>query len=96
MADAEASLREPVVAAYGALLATHPSLAPEVTRDLIVWGRWDHVDRAREIRTALAEQDPLGAYALDLYLRAAAGAARPGLAVPSVLDNGRTHGVVGR
>lgn len=65
-------LREPIAAAYRALLQVHPELAPGVARDLIAWRRWDFADQIRAIRTALAGTDPLAAYALDLYLHRAA------------------------
>jgi hypothetical protein len=88
-AGAEAALREPVVAAYRTLLGTHPSLAPDVTRDLIAWRHWDFAEQMQEIRTAIAKRDPLGAYALGLYLRAAAGAGPSGAAWPSIVETGR-------
>jgi len=81
-ANAEAALREPVVAGYRVLLEVHPSLAPDVTRDLIAWRRWDFAEHMQEIRHAIARQDPLGAYALGLYLRSAA-AASPSVRVSS-------------
>jgi len=96
VAGAEVPMREPVAAAYRALLETHPSLAPDVTRDLIAWRRWDFVGQIRGIRTAIAKQDPLGAYALGLYLRAAAGAAPSDAALPSIVETGRTPTVVER
>jgi hypothetical protein len=85
VAGAEAPLREPVAAAYRALLETHPSLAPDVARDLIAWRRWDFVEQIRGVRTAIAKQDPLGAYAVGLYLRSAAGAAPSAPALRSIV-----------
>ena len=96
MAGAEAALREPVAAAYRALLGTHPSLAPEVSRDLIAWRRWDFVAQVQGIREAMAKQDPLGAYALGLYLRSAAGAAPAGPALPGIMDNGQARSGIQR
>ena len=52
-ASAVAPFREPVAAAYRALLETHPSLAPDVSRDLITWRRWDFVEQIRGIRAAI-------------------------------------------
>jgi hypothetical protein len=75
VAGTEITLREPVAAAYRVLLGTHPSLAPDVTRDLIAWRRWDFAAQLQGIREDMARQDPLGAYAIGLYLRAAAAAA---------------------
>jgi hypothetical protein len=89
VAGAEAPLREPVAAAYRSLLETRPSLAPDVSRDLITWRRWDFVEQIRGIRTAIAKQDPLGAYALGLYLRSAAGAAPSAPALPSIVETGQ-------
>ena len=91
MAGAEVALRDPVAAAYRALLGTNPSLAPEVSRDLIARRRWDFAEQLQDIRQAMAKQDPLGAYALDLYLRAAAGAAQPAPALPSIVGNGQAQ-----
>jgi hypothetical protein len=88
-AGADAALREPVAAAYRALLGTHPSLAPAVSRDLIAWRRPDFVDQIRGIRAAIAGQDPHGAYALDLYLASAAGAAPPDAELPSIMGTDR-------
>jgi hypothetical protein len=88
-AAADATLRAPVAAAYRALLERHPSLAPDVARDLIAWRRWHFVEQIRGIRTALAEQDPLGAYELGLYLRSAAGAAPSDAALPSIVETGQ-------
>lgn len=65
-------LRDRVVTAYRTVLEVHPKLAPKVARDLIAWRRWDFVEPMRGIREAVAKTDPLGAYALDLYLRMAA------------------------
>jgi hypothetical protein len=90
IAGAEAAMREPVAAAYRELLEVHPSLAPAVTRDLIAWRRWDFVDQIRGIRTSIARQDPLGAYALGLYLRSAAGAAPSAPALPGIVETGQT------
>jgi hypothetical protein len=71
-ATADNALREPVAAGYRALLETHPGMAPEVSRDLIAWRRWDFAEQMQTIRDTLRGQDPLGAYALGLYLRLAA------------------------
>jgi len=91
VAGAAAPMREPVAAAYRALLETHPPLAPDVSRDLIAWRRWDFAERMQEIRKAIAKRDPLGSYALGLYLRAAAAAARPAPALPNSVGNGRAR-----
>jgi hypothetical protein len=88
VAGAEAPMREPVAAGYRTLLGTHPSLAPDVSRDLITWRRWDFVEQIRGIRAAIAKQDPLGAYALGLYLRSAAGTAPSAPALPSIVETG--------
>ena len=96
MAGAEAALREPVAAGYRALLGTHPSLAADVTRDLIAWRRWDFAEQLRDIRNAIARQDPLGAYAIGLYLRSATSAAPADIALPSRVETGQTPNAVER
>jgi len=88
-AATDASLREPVVAAYRALLGTHPSLAPAVSHDLIAWRRWDFTEQILRIRAAIAKQDPLAAYSLGLFLRAAAGTNPSSPALPSFVETGR-------
>jgi len=95
-AGAEASMREPVAAAYRALLETHPPLAPDVSRDLIAWRRWDFADQMQEIRQAIAKQDPLGAYAIGLYLRSAARAAASDPALPSIVEKGQARSDIQR
>lgn len=87
-ATADDALLEPVVAAYRALLATHPALAPDVTRDLITWRRWEFAEQMREIRKVIAKRDPLGAYALGLYLGAATGGSPARMIVPSRVETG--------
>jgi hypothetical protein len=89
VAGAEAPMREPVAAAYRALLGTHPSLAPDLARDLIAWRRWDFAEQLQEIRKAIVKQDPLGAYALGLYLRSAGAAAPADPALPSIVETGQ-------
>jgi hypothetical protein len=96
IASAEPPMREQVATAYRALLAEHPSLAPDIIHDLMAWRRWDFVEQVRGIRAAIAEQHPLAAYALDLYLRAAARAARSDPASPSIFETGRAPGGVER
>lgn len=81
-AGADAKLRDAVVAAYRGLLELHPPLAPAVTRDLIAWRRWDLMEQARAIRAAISDRDPLGAYAIGLYLRMAAGGTTADEALP--------------
>ncbi|MGD8236120.1 MAG: hypothetical protein PVJ65_08215 [Chromatiales bacterium] len=89
-ASAVAPFREPVAAAYRTLLEVHPSVAPDVTHDLIAWRRWDFAPRIREIRTDIAGKDPLAAYALGLYLRMAAGDSASGTALPRIDDPRRS------
>ena len=89
-ANAEPNLREPVTEAYRTLLEVHPLLAPDVTHDLIAWRRWDFAERIEEIRTSIARQDQLAAYALGLYLRMAAGGSTSGAALPKIDDPVRT------
>jgi len=96
IAGAEPPMREKVATAYRALVDEHPSLAPDITHDLMAWRRWDFVEQVRGIRAAIAKQDPLAAYALDLYLRSAARAARSDPASPSVVETGRAPRGVGR
>jgi hypothetical protein len=79
-----------VTEAYRTLLEVHPLLAPDVTHDLIAWRRWDFAERIKEIRTSIARQDQLAAYALGLYLRMAAGGSASGAALPRIDDPVRT------
>ena len=88
-ATAEATLREPVAEAYRSLLEVHPLLAADVTHDLIAWRRWDFADRIKDIRTTIAKQDPLAAYALGMYLRMAGGGSAPEAALQRIDDPGR-------
>jgi hypothetical protein len=88
-ATAEAALRDPVAEAYGRLLEVHPSLASDVTHDLIAWRRWDFAERIREIRKTIRKQDPLAAYALGMYLRLAGGGSAPDEALQRIDDPGR-------
>jgi hypothetical protein len=88
-AAADAALREPVAEAYGRLLEVHPLLAPDITHDLIAWRRWDFADRIRDIKTTIARQDPLAAYALGMYLRMAGGGSAPDAALQRIDDPGR-------
>jgi hypothetical protein len=88
IAGAETAMREPVVAAYRALLETHPSLAPDVSRDLIAWRRWDLARQLHAIRKRIAAQDPLGAHMVGMYLRAAALGSRSGTALPRSVGAG--------
>jgi hypothetical protein len=90
VAGADAALREPVIAGYRALLETHPAMAPDVSRVLIAWHRWDFVEQIQGIREGMAGQDPLAAYALGLYLRSASRAARSEQKLPSIVETGRT------
>ena len=64
-------LRGPIVTAYRTLVGIHPQSAPEVTRDLIAWRAWGLAPPMRALRPRIATADPLGAYAIDLYLRQA-------------------------
>jgi len=96
VAGADITLREPVAAAYRTLLGTHPLLAPEVTRDLIAWHRWEFAAQMRDIRAVIAKQDPLGAYALDRYLRSAAGKTPWAPVLPSIVETVRTPNGVER
>ena len=90
-AGAEAPMREPVAAAYRALLGTQPSLAPDVVRDLIAWRRWDFVEQMQDIRKTIARQDPPGAYAIGRYLSSAAGTAPAEAALPSIVQSGQAQ-----
>ena len=59
-----------------------------IAHDLTAWRRWDFADPIAGIRTRITGQDPLGAYVLGLYLRAATGAfpARP--VAPAIVQEG--------
>ena len=71
-ANDDHGLRNRIASAYRTLLEVHPEHADEIARDLITWRRWDFVDQVRAARAQMGGADPLGAYALDLYLRTAA------------------------
>ena len=64
-------LRDRIVSAYASSIRTHPDLLPDLVRDLIAWRRWELADQIREIRKAVGKDDPLGAYAVVMYLRQA-------------------------
>jgi hypothetical protein len=64
-------LRDRIVSAYASSMRTHPGLLPDLVRDLIAWRRWELADQIREIRKVVGRDDPLGAYAVDMYLRQA-------------------------
>lgn len=84
-ANAEPSLRKPVADGYRALLQTHPLLAPAIARDLITWRRWDFTEQMQPIRKTIAQQDPLGAYAIGLYLRSAAVGPQASRPLPAIV-----------
>ena len=96
VAAADASLQEPVAAAYRALLDVHPSLAPDVSRDLIAWRRWDFAEQIRGIRSVVPKQHPLAVDALGLYLRSAARASSSDLEIPDHPETGPTPNGVTR
>jgi hypothetical protein len=91
-ANAEPSLRGPVVDGYRTLIETHPLLAPAVARDLITWRRWDFTGQMQAIRETIAQQDPLGAYAIGLYLRSAAIRSHAAMSLPAIVGSDRTAG----
>jgi len=72
-----AELREQVVAAYRDLLDNHPLAAPDITRDLIAWQQWDLSQQLQRVQPLIANNDPLGAYAVKLYLQRAEAHSRP-------------------
>lgn len=74
-ANDDAQLRSAIAAAYRTLIDAHPALASEITRDLITWRLWDFAEQVDRARTLIGEDDPLGTYALNLYLRMAAARA---------------------
>lgn len=63
------ALRDRIVASYGTLLATHPSMGTSIVNDLVSWQRTEHVDSLSRVRNSLADRDPLGAYAIERYLQ---------------------------
>lgn len=88
-AAADAALRDPVAEAYRTLLEVHPLLASDVTHDLIAWRRWDFADRIKDIRTTIAKEDPLAAYALGMYLRMAGSGSAPDAVLQRIDDPAR-------
>ena len=73
----DAGLRESVVAAYKDLLDYHPLAGPDIARDLIAWQQWDLSEQMRILQPQVAESDPLGAYAIKLYLQRVASRNHP-------------------
>lgn len=71
-ANDDRGLRNRIASAYRMFLGVHPEHADELARDLITWRRWDFVDQVGQAKAQIKDADPLGAYALDLYLRMAA------------------------
>jgi hypothetical protein len=65
------ALRERIASSYGALLDVHPAMASGIVRDLIGWRHWDLAEKIGRIRESWGQEDPLGGYSLDLYLRMA-------------------------
>ena len=63
--------RIPVIKSYRVLLDTHPDAAPDIAHDLIAWKRWDFTDRMHHLLPDILENDPLGAYKVELYLKSA-------------------------
>jgi hypothetical protein len=63
------ALRDRIALAYESLMRTHPSLLPDLVRDLITWRRWELADQIRKIRNSMGNDDPLGVSAVDWYLR---------------------------
>jgi hypothetical protein len=64
-------LRDRIVSAYASSMRIHPGLLPDLVRDLIAWRRWELAEQVQEMRNAVGKDDPLGAYAVDMYLRQA-------------------------
>ena len=87
---ADASLQEPVVAAYRALLDVHPSLAPDITRDLMAWRRWDFAEQIQGLRSAVPKPHPFAIDALGLYLRSAGDASSSDSGLPSIPETDQT------
>ena len=71
-ANDDPELRDQVGSAYRTLLEVHPEMAKDITHDLIAWRRWDFVEPVSRAKARRKGADPLGAYALDLYLNMAA------------------------
>lgn len=65
-----AQLRPAIVAAYGALLDHHPTLAGAVAMDLFHWRDWTHARRLAALEGAGSSRDFGQTYALRLYLAA--------------------------
>ena len=56
---------------YRALMRSNPLLASTFVHDLIAWQRWDFVDEYQRVKLDLGADDPLGKYAVELYLHSA-------------------------
>jgi hypothetical protein len=66
-ANGAEALRNRIVNAYGLALESHPEMAPELVRDLLVWQRFDHTDR---VAKAASARPPVFDFATLLRLRA--------------------------
>ena len=47
--EGRTKLRDQIIAVYGRLLDTHPSMAEPIARDLIAWNRSDLADRLQAL-----------------------------------------------
>jgi hypothetical protein len=74
--DGHTHLRDRIAASYGVLLDVHPAMASYVAKDLLAWQRWDFTGVLSKILEAQANDDPLGAYMIELYVSQAKEAQR--------------------
>jgi hypothetical protein len=65
-------------------------MATAISRDLIAWRRWDFTAEMQAIRETIARQDPLGAYAIGMYLRSAAVRSKAATSLPAIVGSDRT------
>lgn len=67
-------LRDEIVDGYTTLLGSHPEMANFVANDLMKWRRWELSDQMQEILDTVEGNDPLGAFAIRMYLAQARAA----------------------
>ena len=63
-----AGLRDNISDIYRRLMQSNPDMASGFVLDLVAWERWDFVDEYRRFRQDMGPGDPLGNYAINLYL----------------------------
>ena len=63
-----------IVRSYATLIENHPEMASRIATDLMAWRRHDLADQMAEALQEVQDTDPLGAYAIRMYLAQSPGA----------------------